>query len=82
MSNRKREYDSIENAIADLRAGKIILCTDDPDRENEGDMCCGVCNAGEYQHDGQPCQGTDLHADELGICQEAEFPGNGVGEYR
>ena len=42
MSSRKREYDSIERALEDLRAGKIILCTDDPDRENEGDMICAA----------------------------------------
>ncbi len=38
----KIEYDSIEQALEDLRAGKIILCTDDPDRENEGDMICAA----------------------------------------
>ena len=32
------QYNTIEEAIEDLRAGKIILVTDDPDRENEGDM--------------------------------------------
>ena len=42
MSSRKREYDSIERALENLRAGKIILCTDDPDRENEGDMICAA----------------------------------------
>ncbi|MDD6311663.1 MAG: bifunctional 3,4-dihydroxy-2-butanone-4-phosphate synthase/GTP cyclohydrolase II [Firmicutes bacterium] len=42
MSERK--YNTIEEAIEDLRNGKIILCTDDPDRENEGDMIC----AGEF----------------------------------
>ena len=42
MSSRRREYDSIERALEDLRAGKIILCTDDPDRENEGDMICAA----------------------------------------
>ena len=29
------QYNTIEEAIEDLRAGKIILVTDDPDRENE-----------------------------------------------
>ena len=29
------QYHSIEKAIEDLRAGKIILVTDDPDRENQ-----------------------------------------------
>ena len=44
MEKRKYKYNTIEEAIEDLRAGKIILCTDDPDRENEGDMIC----AGEF----------------------------------
>ncbi len=39
---KEREYSSVEKAVEDLRAGKIILCTDDPDRENEGDMICAA----------------------------------------
>lgn len=35
-------YDSIEKALQDLKNGKIILVTDDPDRENEGDMICAA----------------------------------------
>ena len=31
-------YSSIEEAIAELQQGKIILVTDDEDRENEGDF--------------------------------------------
>ena len=31
-------FNTIEEALADLRAGKLILVTDDPDRENEGDL--------------------------------------------
>ena len=42
MEQQKYEYNTIEEAIEDLRAGKIILCTDDPDRENEGDMICAA----------------------------------------
>lgn len=34
--------DSVEEALEDLRAGKIILCIDDPSRENEGDMICAA----------------------------------------
>lgn len=30
----------IEEALQQLRAGKCILVTDDPDRENEGDLIC------------------------------------------
>ncbi|WP_420148792.1 bifunctional 3,4-dihydroxy-2-butanone-4-phosphate synthase/GTP cyclohydrolase II [Spirosoma sp.] len=34
--------DSIEEAIADIKAGKIIIVVDDEDRENEGDMICAA----------------------------------------
>ena len=33
-------YNTVEEALEELRAGKVILVTDDPDRENEGDMIC------------------------------------------
>ena len=31
-------FDSIEGAIADIRAGKMVVVLDDEDRENEGDV--------------------------------------------
>lgn len=34
------KYNTVEEAVEALRAGKIILVTDDPERENEGDMIC------------------------------------------
>ncbi len=36
------QFNTVEEALADLRAGKIILVTDDPDRENEGDFICAA----------------------------------------
>lgn len=36
------QYNTIEEAIDDLRQGKIILVTDDEDRENEGDFICAA----------------------------------------
>lgn len=36
------EFDTIEKALEDLRAGRLILVTDDPDRENEGDLICAA----------------------------------------
>lgn len=38
----ERQYNTIEEAIAELRAGRIILVSDDSDRENEGDMICAA----------------------------------------
>lgn len=35
-------FNSIEEALEDLRAGKVIMCVDDPDRENEGDFICAA----------------------------------------
>lgn len=34
----KIELDSIESAIADIKAGKVVIVVDDEDRENEGDF--------------------------------------------
>lgn len=36
------KLDTIEKALSDLRAGKVILCTDDENRENEGDLICAA----------------------------------------
>jgi len=38
-------FDAIEAVVADLRAGKMVVVTDDADRENEGDlvMAAGKC---------------------------------------
>lgn len=33
-------FNTIEEALEDLRQGKVILVTDDEDRENEGDLIC------------------------------------------
>ena len=38
----EHKYNTIEEAIEELRQGRIILVTDDPDRENEGDMICAA----------------------------------------
>lgn len=36
------EYNTVEEALEDLRNGKIIMVTDDKDRENEGDFICAA----------------------------------------
>ena len=35
-------YCTVEEALEELRAGRIIISIDDPDRENEGDMICAA----------------------------------------
>jgi 3,4-dihydroxy 2-butanone 4-phosphate synthase/GTP cyclohydrolase II len=39
---KKSILDPIEDAIKDIKAGKIIIVVDDEDRENEGDFICAA----------------------------------------
>jgi len=36
------QLSKIEDAIADIKAGKIVIVVDDEDRENEGDFICAA----------------------------------------
>ncbi len=38
MSTTKIQLNTIEEAIEDIRQGKVIIVVDDEDRENEGDF--------------------------------------------
>src|SRR5918999_2498941 len=35
-------FGTVEQAIADIKAGKLIIVADDEDRENEGDLICAA----------------------------------------
>ena len=37
-------FNTVEQAIADIAAGKLIIVADDEDRENEGDLICAAQN--------------------------------------
>ncbi len=41
-NNTEIKLDSIQDAIDDIKAGKIIIVVDDEDRENEGDFICAA----------------------------------------
>ena len=41
-SNQAFEFDTIETALADLKAGRVIVVVDDENRENEGDLICAA----------------------------------------
>ncbi len=36
------QFDSIEDALADLKAGRMLVVVDDESRENEGDLICAA----------------------------------------
>ena len=42
MSQLPPKFDSVEDCLAALRHGEIIVVTDDEDRENEGDCICAA----------------------------------------
>ena len=58
-------FDSVEEALEELRNGKIILVTDDPDRENEGDFIC----ASRVCHNRKILTLWQLTEKDLSVCQ-------------
>ncbi|MGB0839853.1 MAG: bifunctional 3,4-dihydroxy-2-butanone-4-phosphate synthase/GTP cyclohydrolase II [Chitinophagales bacterium] len=44
QSNNKRQLDRVEDAIEDIKAGKLVIVVDDEDRENEGDFITAARN--------------------------------------
>ncbi|MDB4952031.1 MAG: 3,4-dihydroxy-2-butanone 4-phosphate synthase [Gemmatimonadetes bacterium] len=38
-------FDTVEEALNDIRAGKMVIVADDEDRENEGDLVCAASAA-------------------------------------
>src|SRR4051794_39012703 len=42
MRSSRMPFGTIEQAIADFRAGKFVVVADDEDRENEGDLVCAA----------------------------------------
>ena len=73
-------FGTIEQAIDDLRNGKIIVVADDQDRENEGDLICAaelvtpeMVNFMATHGRGLICLAlTSARCDELGLPQMAE----------
>ncbi|MEP0852405.1 MULTISPECIES: bifunctional 3,4-dihydroxy-2-butanone-4-phosphate synthase/GTP cyclohydrolase II [Cyanophyceae] len=41
-SNQTFKFDSIDAALADLKAGRMVVVVDDESRENEGDLICAA----------------------------------------
>jgi 3,4-dihydroxy 2-butanone 4-phosphate synthase/GTP cyclohydrolase II len=74
-------FDSVERAIADVAAGKMIIVADDDDRENEGDLICAadlvtpeIINFMIKRAGGLICLAlTGERADHLALPQMSEF---------
>ncbi|MCB0599606.1 MAG: 3,4-dihydroxy-2-butanone-4-phosphate synthase [Saprospiraceae bacterium] len=42
LTNHEILLNTVEEAIADIKAGKVVIVVDDEDRENEGDFICAA----------------------------------------
>ena len=81
-------FGTIEQAIADIHAGKFVLVADDEDRENEGDLICAaqlvtpeMVNVMIRRAGGLVCLAlTGERCDQLGLGPMTESPN--VDEYR
>ena len=75
MESEKIKLDTIEEAIAAIKRGEVILVVDDEDRENEGDMICAsdlvtpeIINFMTKEARGLICQSiTEERCNELGL---------------
>ena len=74
------EFGTVEQAIADVKAGKLIIVADDEDRENEGDLICAaqlvtpeLINFMIRKAGGWICLAlTGARADQLDLPQQSE----------
>lgn len=70
------KFNTVEEALEDLRQGKIILVTDDEDRENEGDFICAAEFATTENVNFMAVHGKGLICMPMGIelCRKLRFP--------
>ena len=80
-------FNSVEQAVADIKAGRLIIVADDEDRENEGDLVCAAqlvtaesINFMIKRAGGLICLAlTGERVDQLGLAPMAE---SNLDEYR
>ena len=80
-------FGTIEQAIEDLRNGKVVIVADDPDRENEGDFVCAaqlvtpeIVNFMAQHGRGLICLAlTPERCDQLGLPQMTERNSEDMG---
>ncbi|MCR1899952.1 bifunctional 3,4-dihydroxy-2-butanone-4-phosphate synthase/GTP cyclohydrolase II [Irregularibacter muris] len=70
------QFSTIEEALEDLRLGKIILVIDDEDRENEGDFICAAEFATTENVNFMAIHGKGLICMPISeeLCQKLQFP--------
>jgi 3,4-dihydroxy 2-butanone 4-phosphate synthase / GTP cyclohydrolase II len=81
------QFGTVEQAIADIKAGKMVIVADDEDRENEGDLICAaelvtpeIINFMIKKAGGWICLAlTNERADQLELAPQSEVS---TDEYR
>lgn len=70
------EFSTTKEALEDLRQGKIILVTDDEDRENEGDFICAAQFATTENVNFMAVHGKGLICMPMSadLCEKLQFP--------
>ncbi len=70
------QFNTIEEALEDLRIGKIILVTDDENRENEGDFICAAEFATTENVNFMAVNGKGLICMPMSgeLCRKLQFP--------
>ena len=70
------KFNTIDEALSDLRQGKIILVTDDENRENEGDFICAAQFATTENVNFMAVHGKGLICMPMSeeICEKLQFP--------
>ncbi|MDU6307633.1 MAG: bifunctional 3,4-dihydroxy-2-butanone-4-phosphate synthase/GTP cyclohydrolase II [Clostridium sp.] len=70
------EYSTIKEALEELRQGRIILVTDNEDRENEGDFICAAEFATTENVNFMAVHGKGLICMPMSkaLCQKLQFP--------
>ena len=80
MSSAVTPFATIEDAVEDIRNGKMVVVVDDPERENEGDLVCSAQFATPEAVNFMTKEGrgliclclTEERCDELGLRQMTE----------
>ena len=74
-------FSTVEEALDSLRKGRIILVTDDEDRENEGDFICAAQYATTENVNFMAVHGKGLICMPMSreLCQKLAFPQMNAG---
>lgn len=81
MSRVKSGFACIEGALADIRAGRLVIVVDDEDRENEGDLVCAAEKVTADKVNFMARYGRGLVCVPLtrGRCEELDLPSQTAG---